>query len=75
MKVIVSSITVNQAYGSNWLLSDALVDFIYAYLQCRCSNDIPSVEKRLQEMLHEESYSSDAQNLLINLKDLCQSSM
>ena len=72
MKDVVGSITMNQTNGSNWLLSDAIADFIHVYLQCSSSNDIPSVEKRLQELLHEESYSSDARNLVINLKDLCQ---
>jgi hypothetical protein len=52
--------------------TSSLVDFIQVYLQCHCSNDIPSVEERLQELLHKESYSSDAQNLVINLNDLCQ---
>ena len=55
MKDVVGSITMNQTNGSNWLLSDAIVDFIHVYLQCSSSNDIPSVEKRLQELLHEES--------------------
>jgi hypothetical protein len=72
MKDVVGSITVNQTNGSNWLLSDATVDFIHVSLQCSCSNDNPPVEKRLQELLHEGSCSSDAQNLVINLKDLCQ---
>jgi hypothetical protein len=58
-------IAVNQTNGSNWLLSDAAVDFIHVYLQYSCSNDIPSVEKRLQELLHEEGSSSDAQNLVV----------
>ena len=69
MKDVVGSITMNQTNGSNWLLSDAIVDFIHVYLPCSSSNDIPSVEKRLQDLLHEESYSSDAQNLVINLKE------
>jgi hypothetical protein len=72
MKDIVGSITMKQTNGSNWLLSDAKVDFIHVYLQYSSSNDIPSDENRLQELLHEESYLSDAQNLVSNLKDLCQ---
>jgi hypothetical protein len=61
---------LNQANGMKWLLSGAIVNFIHVYLQCSCSNDIPSVEKRLQELLHEDSHSSDAQDLVINLKEL-----
>jgi hypothetical protein len=72
MKDVVDSITMNQTNGSNGLLSDAIMDFIHLYLQCSSSNDIPSVEKRLQELLYKESYSSDAQNLVINFKDLCR---
>jgi hypothetical protein len=72
MKDVVGSITVNQTNGSNWLLSDAIIDFIHVYLQCSCSNNLLSVEKRLQELLHEESYTSDVRNLVINLKNLCQ---
>jgi hypothetical protein len=61
MKDVVGSITANQTNESNWVLSDAIVDCIHVYLQCSCSNDIPLVEKRMQE-------------LLVNLKDLCQKS-
>jgi hypothetical protein len=42
MNDVVGSITMNQANGSTWLLSDAIVDFIHVYLQCSSSNDIPS---------------------------------
>jgi hypothetical protein len=45
MKDVVDSITMNQTNGSNWLLSDAIVDFIHVYLQCSSSNDIASIGK------------------------------
>jgi hypothetical protein len=72
MKHIVGSFPVNQANGSKRLLSEAIVNFIHVSLQCSCSAGIPLVEERLQELLHEGSRSSDAQNLVINLKELYQ---
>jgi hypothetical protein len=33
MKDVIGSITMNKKNGSNWLLSDAIVDFIHVYLQ------------------------------------------
>ena len=70
MKSVVGGITANQSNGSKWLLSDAIVDLIHVYMQCNDTHGIPEVERRLQEVLEEESYSSKSQELVKSLKEL-----
>jgi hypothetical protein len=53
-------------------ISDYQMLWLTSFSDVVCSNDVSSVEERLQELLHKESDSSDAQNLVIKLNDLCQ---
>ena len=51
MKHIVGSIILNQCYGMEWLLSEAIVDLVQIYTYCSDENTDEDVSKHFDTMV------------------------
>ena len=70
MKRIVGSIVLNQCYGKEWILSEAIFDMVWIYTYCSGDNADDDVSKHLDTILEERGNSPDAENLRSNLLEV-----
>ena len=68
-KRIVGSIVLNQCYGKEWLLSEAIVYLVRIYNYCSGDN-VDDVTKHLDTMVEERGNSPEAENLHSNLLEV-----
>ena len=69
MKCVVGSIVLNQCYGKEWLLSEAIVDLVRLYTYCSGDSVNEDVPKHPDAMVEERSDLQASDKLCSNLPE------